>query len=221
MSKYSLFEAALSEALGQSGLTASALAEKIAIHRSRISDFADGGSLPKDETLVAICKALPPVNATKVAQAWVRERLGSALSDTILSSGMESGAGSDIEKLYSSLPTAAAAAFRLLMELSREDPDLRQSIISLAAFAEPDAPFQVTQLLGPDTPTPQSPSAQEISEPQNASTVVSPATTSVSPKAKPTAKIVKLRTHIMPESEQKVAEDPRPYSIKKKNGTED
>lgn len=217
MSKYSLFEAALTEALDKSGLTASALAEKIKIHRSRISDFADGGSLPKDDTLVAICKALPADHAARVAQAWVRERLGSTLSDAILAIGPAGGSG--IDQLFASLPTDVADAFRLLMVISREDSDLSQSVVSLAAFAKPDdSTFQITQIIGPDTPAPQSSPSQEISE-ATAPTAESPSSTTESPPTAKTAKVVKLRTHIMPGSEQRVAEDPPKY--RGKNGTED
>ena len=133
-------------------MTALALASKADVNRSRLSEFLreKDPTLPKDENLVAICKALPADHAARVAQAWVRERLGSTLSDAILAIGPTGGSG--IDQLFSSLPTDAANAFRLLMEISREDADLRQSVVSLAAFAAPDEPqFQLTEIIGPDT----------------------------------------------------------------------
>lgn len=214
-----LFRAALTEALDKTGLTAIALAAKADVTRSRISEFLreKDPTLPKDETLVALCNALPAEYSARIAQAWVRERLGSTLSDAILASASTAATGSDIEKIYSSLPTNAANAFRLLMELSREDSDLRQSIISLAAFAEPETPFQITQIIGPDTPTPQSSTSQEISE-ATAPTAESPSSTTASPSTAKTAKVVKLRTHIISRSDQRVAEDP-PQHLGE-NGTE-
>jgi hypothetical protein len=132
-----------------------------------------------------------------------------------------SAGGGGINQLFTSLPTEAADAFRLLMELSREDADLRQSIVSLAAFAEPAEPFRVTQIIGPDTPLPQRPTSQEISDSPSAQDAGSRSTTSASRPSKPTAKLVKLRTNIMPVSDQKVAEKPESYKTRKKNGTED
>lgn len=215
-----LFKDVLSEALEKNGMSAIALAEKAEVNRSRISQFTSGHSLPKDETIVAICGAFPAVFAATLAKAWVRERLGSSLGDAILTSGIDSAAGTEIEKLYSSLPTAAANAFRLLMELSREDADLRQSIISLAAFAEPEVPFQVTQIIGPDTPGSQSPTAQEISEPPPATAAASPTSTDSTPALKPIVKRAKWRAHIIDEQERKVAEPSAEYKTKKpKTGT--
>lgn len=218
----SLFRAALTDALDKTGMTAIALASKAEVNRSRLSEFLrdKDPTLPKDENLVAICKALPADHAARVAQAWVRERLGSTLSDAILSIGPSGGSG--IDQLFSSLPTDAANAFRLLMEISREDPDLRQSVVSLAAFAKPDdSSFQITHIIGPDTPNPQSSLSQEISDTPTAPAVDSPSTTNDNPPAVKSAKLVKLRTHITPESEKKVAEAPSPYKTRKKNGTED
>lgn len=64
----------------------------------------------------------------------------------------------------------------------------------------------------------QTPETQENSEEQQqtAGTAASPTTTNNGQPRAEAAKIVPLRTHIMPEPERKVAEDPAPYGPKGK-----
>lgn len=146
MSKFnnmSLFKDVFSEALESSKMTASSLAVKIGLHRSRISDFANGGSLPKDDTLVLICSAFSPKTSAALASAWIRERLGAELADAILAS--EALTGTSFEKIYHSLPISTQRAFFDLMSIAREDQDLRTSLESLAAYARPEEPTNIVK----------------------------------------------------------------------------
>lgn len=198
-----LFNNIFAAALSDANLTASSLATKVGIHRSRISDFATGDSLPKDDTLVAICKAFSPATAARLASAWIRERLGPTLADAILAS--DSLSGSTFEKVYFSLPVTTQRAFFDLMVVARDDADLRSSLESLAAYARPDEA--------------QTPATQKILD---ASAAASPGTISAGPGEDKPAKVVPLRQHITPASERKVAEPLASYKARgKKNGTED
>jgi transcriptional regulator with XRE-family HTH domain len=130
-----LFKQALNNALAAAGKTAATLADDIGTARSRISEFSLGRSLPKDETLVAICSQFPAAVAVNLAQAWVRERLGADLADEILCHGELSG--TNLERLYSALPPATRHAFEVLLQTSAEDEDLRVSLERLAEFIAP------------------------------------------------------------------------------------
>lgn len=132
----SLFKDTLLASLESTNLTSAALADRIGVARSRISEFTRGISLPKDDTLVLICKAFSTKISASLASAWIRERLGPELADSILAS--DTLKGTTFEKVYTSLPTGTQRAFFDLMSIAREDADLRSSLESLAAYARPD-----------------------------------------------------------------------------------
>lgn len=133
-----LFKRTLLDALESNKMTAAALADKINIGRSRLSQFTNGLALPKDDTLVLICSAFSPKTSAALASAWIRERLGAELADAILAS--EALTGTSFEKIYHSLPISTQRAFFDLMSIAREDQDLRTSLESLAAYARPEEP---------------------------------------------------------------------------------
>lgn len=132
---YHLFKEALIEALSAQNMTAAALATKASVNRSRISEFTQGLSLPKDDTIVAICSAFPAIYSKSLAKAWTQERLGPSLSASILAS--DSMAGTPLESLFFSLPTDTQKAFSVLMAEARIDDDIRSSLVRLAAYVAP------------------------------------------------------------------------------------
>lgn len=136
-----LFKDTLLQSLEANKMTSAALADKISVARSRISEFTRGISLPKDDTLVLICSAFSPKTAAALASAWLRERLGATLADAILAS--ETLTGTSLEKVYTSLPISTQRAFFDLMTIAREDSDLRTSLESLAAYARPEQPTNI------------------------------------------------------------------------------
>ncbi len=135
---YHLFKEALIEALEAQKMTAAALAKKAKVNRSRISEFTQGISLPKDDTIVAICSAFPSIYSKSLAKAWTQERLGPTLSASILAS--DSMAGTPLESLFFSLPTDTQKAFLVLMAESRNDDNMRTNLCRLAAYVAPSAP---------------------------------------------------------------------------------
>lgn len=138
-----LFKDTLLQSLESNKMTSAALADKISVARSRISEFTRGISLPKDDTLVLICSAFSPKTSAALASAWIRERLGAELADAILAS--EALTGTSFEKIYHSLPISTQRAFFDLMSIAREDQDLRTSLESLAAYARPEEPTNLVK----------------------------------------------------------------------------
>lgn len=130
-----LFKEALVAALKTVPGTASAIAKAHGIPQSQMSAFTSGNGLPKGETLVLLCEAFQPAEAADLAQAWVRERLGTKLADSILSK--EPLDGTELESLSNALPASTLAAFVTLMRTARDDTDFRTTIESLAAFMTP------------------------------------------------------------------------------------
>ena len=129
---YQLFSAALTEALQDHSMTNSALADKANVNRSRLSEFTQGASLPKDDTIVAICAVFRAASAQRLAKAWVQERLGPELSAAILAS--DSIKGTRLEQVFSALPTTTQKSFLALMDEARVDEDLRGVAERLASY---------------------------------------------------------------------------------------
>lgn len=141
----SLFKDALLAAVGST--SAVVLSERTGISRSRLSEFLNGKSLPKDDSLKELCEAFSPNIQASLASAWIRERLGREIADMILAS--ETLSGTPLEKVYTALPTPTQKAFYDLMTAARDDSDLRASLESLAAYSRPDAPTNIVKYTTP------------------------------------------------------------------------
>jgi len=131
----SLFKHALADALTASEMNATDLGSKSGIHRSRISEFLAGKSLPKGDSIKLICAAFSPAIAGELGKAWVRQRLGDDLANSILAADLKPG--SDLERVFGALPSVTQRAFMLLMKEARTEEDLRHSLESLASFITP------------------------------------------------------------------------------------
>lgn len=164
-----LFKDALVEALTTIIPTASAVAKTHGISQSQMSAFTSGGAVPKDDNIKKLCAAFSPDVSAKLAKAWVQERLGPDLADSILAVSREGG--SKLELMFSALPGITQAAFLTLMEESRVSVDLRGSLEQLASYIRPDVietppatpRFSLTTIIGPE-PTAEQHAATRLNE---------------------------------------------------------
>lgn len=131
-----VFKEALNHAINSTGKNASSLAPVVGVSRTRLSEFINGTAVPKDDNIVKLCAAFPPDHAAKLAQAWVRERLGDGIADSILAT--DNVSKSPLATVYSSLPTETQNSFLVLMQVCRTNTDLRNSLQSLASFMIPE-----------------------------------------------------------------------------------
>lgn len=173
-----LFKDTLANAITALRLNNNQFATRTELTRGQLSKFLAGPDLPKSETLVAICDALPPDHAERLVKAWIFGRVGPKYAAPVLTAAT----GEDnhpLLPLLDSLPAETAAAFVILITTARDDEDFRASMIRLASFLQPPTAEQSTHTGSPKPMVDGSPKTTQKSE--CADSADSPA---ISPKPK-------------------------------------
>lgn len=133
-----LFHQILIEAIASSPLNTTEVGSRCDVSQTSMSEFTTGKKVPKPETLLKLVSVFPHVTGLRLAQAWVRARLGGKLAGEILASE-DQDSGDGFQAMLAALPDSTREALKTLVAAALDNSDLRQSLESLANFMRPVA----------------------------------------------------------------------------------